>query len=986
MRARIAAALMAILVLASPLAAQETRGTIEGVIKDASGAVLPGVSVEARGLTVGGVLTAVTDAAGVYRFPALPPGRYQVTAALQGFNTTKSDQVDLQLGQVLKVDLAMALASVSESVQVTAESPLIDVKQSVAGANISAEFIDRLPKGRDFTSIVTLAPGANQESRSGGISVDGASASENRYFIDGTDTTNLRTGLSAKPLLNDFIEQIQVKSSGYAAEFGGSTGGVVNVITKSGSNSFRGDGGAYFNNDTLIGDERPTLRLVLTGQNASEYVTLAKDDTTQWEPFFQVGGTIARDKVWFYGAYTPQLLETNRTVTFRSNGQTGAYKSQEDTHYLTGNVTAQLTNALRVRGTSSYSRYIQDGRLPAKDGSSNVLTNFAGLGRKQPNLSAAGQVDYALGNKVFLNGKANWLSYDTQDTGIPAENWITFASGSNGLFPGATNVQPAGYNSLLTNSASVKDLYQRLGVSGDATFFGSFAGRHAFKTGVQFQRIRNDVFSAEQAPHVSFNWDTARPTLDGRTVRGTYGFYSWRQFGTIGDVHVNNLGFFVQDDWSIGDRLTLNLGIRTEREEVPSYVPGLNGIKFGFGDKFAPRAGFAYDLRGDGKWKVFGSYGMFYDIMKLELPRGAFGGDKWIERYYTLDTLDYLSVGSTPANGTFPGTFIESVNFRLSSNDPSCPECGAIDPDLKPMRQQELVGGIEHELGPRVSVGARYVHKQIDRGVEDVGVLVPGIGEVFYIANPGEGAATFIIGDTCPTCPALPKVKRDYDALELKVNKRFSNNWEAGASYTLSRLNGNYPGLASSDEVARTSPNVTRLFDSIVMAFDSNATPVFGRLNTDRPHQLKLSGYYQFPTLTGVAVRFYAASGIPISRVTNMQTSTPVFFDGRLTDGRTPIFTQTDLTLQQDIRLPGSSKSFRVELNALNLFDQDEETDVFRNLTRENVPITDQAFFAGFDIDQVLAANPQIRRDPRFLQPNTFQNARVIRVMAKFTF
>lgn len=982
MSARIVATLLALLCLVSPAAAQETRGSIEGVIRDSSGAVLPGVTVEARGLTVGSASSVVTDAAGVYRFPALPPGRYTVTAALQGFTTAKSDQVELTLGQVLKIDLAMQLSGVSESVQVTAESPMIDVKQSAAGQTLGAEFIDRIPKGRDFTTVVTMAPGANQESRSGGISIDGASASENRYFIDGTDTTNLRTGLSGKNLLNDFIDQIQVKSSGYAAEFGGSTGGVVNVITKSGTNNFHGDVGAYFNGDSLNGGERPTLRLVLTGQNQSEYVTLAKDDFSSLEPFFQIGGPIVRDRLWFYGGYTPQLNETNRTVTFRSNGQTGSFKSEETTQYFTGKVTGQVTNNLRAMYSASYNGYKQDGRLPAKDGSSNAATNFAGLGQKRPNLSTVGTVDYTLGSNVFINAKGAYLSYNTQDTGVPSDLWLTF-SGSNGVFPGATNVQPSGYNSVLTNSASVRDLYQRLGVSADATFYASFAGRHAFKTGVQFERIRNDVFSAEQAPRITFNWDASRPTLDGRTVRGPYGFYSWRQFGTIGDVHVNNLGFFFQDDWSVTDRLTLNLGIRTEREDVPSYVEGLDGIKFSFGDKFAPRAGFAYDIKGDGKWKAYGSYGMFYDIMKLELPRGAFGGDKWVEQYYTLDTLDYLSIGP---NGNFPGTFIESVNFRIPSNDPACPECGAIDPDLKPMRQQEFVAGFDHELAPRVSVGARYVHKQVDRGVEDVGVLVPGIGEVFYIANPGEGAATFIIEDECPTCPALPKVQRDYDAVEFKVNKRFSNNWEANASYTLSRLNGNYPGLASSDEVARTAPNVTRMFDSIVMAFDSNGQPVYGRLNTDRPHQLKLNGFYHLPTLTGIGVRFYAGSGIPISRVTNMQTSTPVFFDGRLTDGRTPVYVQTDLAVSQDIRLPGSGKSFRATLDVTNLFDSDRETDVFRNLTRDNVPISDQAFFAGFDINQVLAANPAIRMDPRFLLPNTFQSARVIRVSAKFSF
>ena len=981
MRARILAALMALVCIASPLAAQETRGSIEGIVKDASGGVLPGVTVEAK--SAAGTSTALTDAGGVFRFPSLTPGTYELLATLQGFKPTKSDVVELTLGQVLKLNLALELGALSESVQITAESPLIDVKNSAAGQNINAAFIDRLPKGRDFTSLVTLAPGANQESRSGGISIDGASASENKWYIDGADTTNLRTGVSGKPLLTEFVEQVQVKSSGYQAEFGGSTGGVVNVVTKSGSNLFHGDVGMYFTNDSMCCDERPTLRLLLSGANQSEYVTLAEDDYSRNEPFFQLGGPIVRDRLWFYGGYTPQLEDTNRTVTFRSNGQTSSYESKEKTHYITGNITSQATNNLRAQVRSSFSTYKQDGRLPAKDGSSNFATNFAGLGLERPNVATSGSVDYVAGHNVFLNAKAAYLSYDSRDLGIPAENWITFGQGSNGLFPGATNVQPAGYNSLLTNSASVKDMYQRIGVDGSATFYVNMAGQHTFKTGVQFERIRNDVFSAEQAPHVTFNWNASRTMLNGNVVRGTYGYYSWRQFGTIGDVHVNNLGLYFQDDWTLNSRLTLNLGIRSEKEDVPSYVEGLSGFNFSFGDKFAPRLGFAYDIKGDGKWKAYGSYGMFYDVMKLELPRGAFGGDKWIEHYYTLDSLDYLTIGAIPATGAFPGTFLEDVNFRIPSNDPSCPECGAIDPDLKPMRQQELVFGMEHELSARVSLSARYVHKQVDRAIEDVGIIDPFLGEVFYIANPGEGAATHILG---PQYPSLPKVKRDYDAFELKLRKRFSDRWEADASYTLSRLYGNYPGLASSDEVARTSPNVTRMFDAIYMAFDDHAEPVFGRLNTDRPHQFKANLYYQFPTLTGVGLTFIGASGIPISRQTNMVSSTPVFYNGRLTDGRTPIFNQTNLQIQQDVRLPGSEKRFQVSAVITNLFDQDETLDVFRNYVRDIVPISDDAFFAGFDINQILAANPALRLDPRYLLPNTFQAARAIRIGASFRF
>ena len=142
---------------------------------------------------------------------------------------------------------------------------------------------------------------------------------------------------------------------------------------------------------------------------------------------------------------------------------------------------------------------------------------------------------------------------------------------------------------------------------------------------------------------------------------------------------------------------------------------------------------------------------MFYDVMKLELPRGAFGGDVWVEDYYTLDTLDWNTL---MVNENKPGRKIDTVDFRIPSNDPACPECGAIDPDLKPFKQQELVLGLEHELNPRMAVSGRYVHKQVDRAIEDVGVIVPGIGEVFYIANPGEGVTTTLQPTSARRAPA----------------------------------------------------------------------------------------------------------------------------------------------------------------------------------------------------------------------------------------
>lgn len=234
------AALLAVLLVALPVAAQEQRGSIEGVVKDVQGGVLPGVMVEARSAQSVGVSRSVTDSLGVFRFPALPPGSYEFSATLPGFSPAKATAV-VSLGQLLKVDLTMRVAGMSESLQVTGEAPLIDVKANAATATLSKEIIDRIPKGRGYLSVLTQIPGTNSETRGGGLMIDGASGSENRFLVDGVDRTNARTGTAlatagTEVVIQDFVETVQVKQSGYNAEFRAALGGVVSAVTKSGSN------------------------------------------------------------------------------------------------------------------------------------------------------------------------------------------------------------------------------------------------------------------------------------------------------------------------------------------------------------------------------------------------------------------------------------------------------------------------------------------------------------------------------------------------------------------------------------------------------------------------------------------------------------------------------------------------------------------------------------------------------------------------------
>ena len=310
---------------------------------------------------------------------------------------------------------------------------------------------------------------------------------------------------------------------------------------------------------------------------------------------------------------------------------------------------------------------------------------------------------------------------------------------------------------------------------------------------------------------------------------------------TLGDVHDTTVGLFVQDAWTVSDRLTINAGLRTENETVPFYSPVGSGtaqpIHFSFGSKLAPRAGAAWDVVGDGLWKVHGSWGVFYDIFKLAMPQAAFGGLGFTIYSFKLETYDWPSlVDSAECPPTCPGGQAR-VPQRF---DPSFEN---IDPELEPMRMQEFTVGVEHQLSPHVAVAARFVHKQLDKAVEDIGSVDADGDATYVIGNPGYHRATEAISGV-----PYPKAVRDYDAVELVGRKLLDRNWALTASYVWSRLYGNYSGLSESDENGRTEPNIGGTFDAPIAMFDDDGQPLYGRLATDRPHQSRRSSSTRRPS------------------------------------------------------------------------------------------------------------------------------------------
>jgi len=306
-----------------------------------------------------------------------------------------------------------------------------------------------------------------------------------------------------------------------------------------------------------------------------------------------------------------------------------------------------------------------------------------------------------------------------------------------------------------------------------------------------------------------------------------------------------------------------------------------------------------------------------------------------------------------------------------------------IDPDLEPMRMQELTLGLEHQMSPHVAVSARFVHKQLDRAVEDIGSIDADGNATYVIGNPGYFRATRAIAGL-----PYPKAVRDYDAVELVGRKLLDRNWALTASYTWSRLYGNYSGLSQSDENGRTSPNTGGTFDAPLAMFEENGQPLYGRLATDRPHQAKAQFVYTAPFGLNVGVFQSVASGLPVSRWAVLAPGiAPVFYAGRGSDGRTPVLSQTNISAQYVLAL-GGQKRLTFGLNVLNLFNQAQGVSRFSQETDQGVQLRVDAadYYAGRADVSAAFDEPGQRRDPRFLQYESFQEPIRARVGVRFSF
>jgi hypothetical protein len=1014
MHARISAFLVALaLAFTGIAAAQERFGSLQGKVTDEQGQPVPGVAVTVTDVQSGAARTFVTDANGQYVAPDLNPGRYNVSFELAGFTKVERKDLSVVLGRTFQLDTQMKVGAITETVQVTAQAaPLVDTRSTLIAHNVSAEEFDRLPKTRTFQSIALASPSVNSGDVEGGIQVNGASGAENGFTVDGIVTNSLVNGQSRQNTVFEYLQEVQVKTTGIGAEYGGALGGVVSAVTKSGGNSYRGEAHYYFEGSALAA--KPVKRLVLDPATEAtfQYIQDEKSPTKQNEFGGSIGGPIVKNRLFFYGSYSPRNNSTDQPYTYTQGGNNTINRSIW-TQQLFGKASV-ATKRLNATYSVLWTPTTANGTLAAYNGnapntyvgaSSSLNANVA-RGYEQQQVNQSGTADFSLSNNAILSVRGGVFHDRYSDTGIPNVTSYTYQATTAGVVGLPANLQ-GGVGTSNTPRAQITgfDTTDQTLFNTDYSHLFNAGGLHTLKGGYALRHVVNDINSYYPGGYVNIFWGRVFTATNGQIYNGgtgAYGYYEVNDRKISSQAGSNIHSLYVQDQWTVGNRLTLNIGIRTENEKVPTFRPDYQkyAFQFGWADKLAPRLGAAYDLFADGRVKLFGSWGRYYDWTKYDLPRGSFGAETWCIYYRGLSTTDLGSLSLA----NMPGP-------DLWSNQGSCRDRrvpsfgGSIDPNTKPMSQDSTSAGVEYQLNNNSVLTLHYVHNNLRETIEDIGFLTPQGDEGYVIGNPGVGLGEFQFptGAT-PGGQPIPRPKRVYDAFEIGVDRRLANNYFFSANYTFSKLRGNYAGLASSDEIttpttgvssataqqqagsiSRPGGNVNRSFDLDELLWDAHGHLIDGNLATDRPHVFKLYGSYQAPFRTQFGAFFYGGSGTPVTtylETANTSGGVGPMVNGRGDLGRTPVLTRTDVLVSHEMVLSNANR-LRFEFNVLNVFNQKTATHIFNSINR-GAGVARQSSAAnlssvdltkGYDYNALILATPDGANayDPRYKQEDLFQ-------------
>jgi outer membrane receptor protein involved in Fe transport len=910
--------------------AQTALGTLRGDVIDEHGGALPGVTITARDLQTNTVVRAVSGGHGEYFMTNLRPGRYELSAELSGFQSYRQS-LDIRVGEDITVNFTMKIASLEQTVEVVGESVPVQT-QSTVGTVISNKQIDDLPTiARDFSTLAKLSPGTTQSGMTGataagtGISISGMRPYQNNIVVDGASNLMQFYGRQANEFPQDWIQEFQVLTNSFGAEFGQAAGGVMNVITRSGSNAFSGRAYGFFRNDKL--DSPPFAGRYDADGNPVFLTDTPPFDQQRFGGF--VGGPIRRDAVFFFAGIESLNLDSSEVLAISNYWR--AARPDESTVIPRGtnsNVYLVKADWNLNKDNRMYFRYTNTDRSDK-----NVSLGSSALDTVETRYTFEGPLWNVLGNwtstfsqrafnelRVFYGVNKPWILANLAN-GLGGSHLLD-ADGANGLNGRFATLSYPGANFGATSFTGLEG-------ESNAYIIDNFSfvmGHHSFKAGVQLSR--QTMFMDVEASHkgrwgflVDRVFDINDPasypnSFSGNVATGKATLTAW------------NPSFYLQDTWQPTGNLTLNIGLRYDLDRTPatvnSYIDPYNEktvARLG-GDpplqksrldtnNVSPRLGFVWVPTEARRTTIRGSYGLFYD-------QNHFNWTDIFVNETLLSTRRVSFSASTPADNPFynpadPAGSAAALRLFLARAFPAYPDLSiapygteqilGIAPDFKIPYSGTFSVGFTHDFARTMSVRADYVNtRAFDSAVSiDTNWTLAADGR-YVRADPRFGRKTFV-GNQSLTGQ---KGELTYNGLHTRAEWMPADGSRVGLSYTLSKSEGNVVSTLAT--AANTNP------------FDLDED--FGPDNNDRRHNLVLDGSYMIPRIDVQFAGIWSyRSALPYNVTTALQLDPDPFSDrpeprnSRRGDSEKNL----DLRLSKVVRLGRTSAWVYWEMyNALN--------------------------------------------------------------------